>query len=193
VLFHDEHTIKLGGFSNAIKIAAGSDSDAQLLGSVQFQAPELLQGKRFNKAVDIWAFGCFVYFLYVINRDRDRDRDREIASWHSLCVDLSAIRHSKTRTICVWTWTFNKERSSFRRTFGPQYRHLVCRTTWSSSIDSWLIDWLIDWWITVKALISGTLKVNPGDRPTATQLQQHAWFSENGTAEIADFRSALLG
>jgi serine/threonine protein kinase len=80
VLFHDEHTIKLGGFSNAIKIAAGSDSDAQLLGSVQFQAPELLQGKRFNKAVDIWAFGCFVYFLYVINRDRDRDRDREIAS-----------------------------------------------------------------------------------------------------------------
>lgn len=54
--------IKLSDFSNAIVVP--SEGISGLVGTVEFMAPEMLEGKMYGCKADIWSCGATAYFLF---------------------------------------------------------------------------------------------------------------------------------
>eukprot|EP01135_Chromosphaera_perkinsii_P010022 Nk52_evm57s1992 gene=Nk52_evmTU57s1992 len=56
--------VKLGDFGFARRITEGSSKIREICGTAEFIAPEILAGKHWTKACDMWAFGVMVYNIF---------------------------------------------------------------------------------------------------------------------------------
>ena len=57
----DLNSVKLGGFSYAIKI---KDNDFEPIGNIVFSAPEMIKNIKYNENCDLWSLGVTLYYLY---------------------------------------------------------------------------------------------------------------------------------
>ena len=59
--------VKIGDFGIAKILDAGTQYAKTTAGSMIYMAPELINGKKYNNKVDIWALGCILYELCTFN------------------------------------------------------------------------------------------------------------------------------
>ena len=67
IFISSDHLIKIGDFGIS-KILDGTDYAKTFAGTYSYMAPELINGEKYSKKVDIWSLGCIIYELCTLNR-----------------------------------------------------------------------------------------------------------------------------
>ena len=67
-IFIDKDSIKIGDFGISKKLSFNDPYCKSTVGTYNYMAPEILNGKKYNNKVDIWAFGCIIYELLTFER-----------------------------------------------------------------------------------------------------------------------------
>ena len=62
-----EKEIKIGDFGVSKQLLSNKAYASTKIGTYYYMAPELLNSKKYNNKVDIWAFGCIIYELLTLN------------------------------------------------------------------------------------------------------------------------------
>jgi len=64
ILLTKERIIKIADFGLAKTLSSLSEMASTNCGTPTTIAPEILQGKKYSSACDIWSLGCILYELY---------------------------------------------------------------------------------------------------------------------------------
>ena len=68
IFINKNNKVKIGHFDNAVIIKEYNDLINELVGNVNYMAPEIEKGERYNTKVDIYSFGCIIYELFTLNK-----------------------------------------------------------------------------------------------------------------------------
>ena len=79
IFISSDHLIKIGDFGIS-KILDGTDYAKTFAGTFSYMAPELINGEKYSKKVDIWSLGCIIYELCTLNRCFDSNNIIELAN-----------------------------------------------------------------------------------------------------------------
>ena len=60
-------TVKIGDFGLSKELNNSKDYAVSEVGTLFYMAPEILNGKKYNNKVDMWALGCIIYELCTLN------------------------------------------------------------------------------------------------------------------------------
>lgn len=63
----NDNRIKIGDFGISKQLDLNNKYATTSIGTYNYMAPEVVQGKNYNNKVDIWAFGCIIYELLTLN------------------------------------------------------------------------------------------------------------------------------
>ena len=63
----NDNRIKIGDFGISKQLDLNNKYATTSIGTNNYIAPEVVQGKNYNNKVDIWAFGCIIYELLTLN------------------------------------------------------------------------------------------------------------------------------
>ena len=77
IFISSDHLIKIGDFGIS-KILDGTDYAKTFAGTYSYMAPELINGEKYSKKVDIWSLGCIIYELCTLNRCFDSNNIFEL-------------------------------------------------------------------------------------------------------------------
>ena len=66
IFISKEHKIKIGDFGIS-KQLIGTKHAKTTAGTINYMAPEILNGEKYDNKVDIWALGCIIYELCTLN------------------------------------------------------------------------------------------------------------------------------
>ena len=62
-----DYKIKIGDFGISKKLINSLKYANTGNGTYNYMAPEMINGQKYNKKVDIWALGCILYELFTLN------------------------------------------------------------------------------------------------------------------------------
>ena len=79
IFISSDHLIKIGDFGIS-KILDGTDYAKTFAGTYSYMAPELINGEKYSKKVDIWSLGCIIYELCTLNRCFDSNNILELVN-----------------------------------------------------------------------------------------------------------------
>uniref|UniRef100_A0A914IBJ5 non-specific serine/threonine protein kinase n=1 Tax=Globodera rostochiensis TaxID=31243 RepID=A0A914IBJ5_GLORO len=88
LLSADMKTAKLCDFGIAIKLPQGQRAKGRFgeAGTINYMAPEILEGREYDFKCDIWSLGCIVYELVV--RKKAFPGCQELAVFHKICSGI---------------------------------------------------------------------------------------------------------
>ncbi|CAG9825377.1 unnamed protein product [Phaedon cochleariae] len=84
VVVHHNGYLRLADFGFAKQLDS-TEKTFTFVGTAEYVAPELIQNKGYNKGVDYWAFGVFVYEL-LVGRTPFRSNDQSHISTYNLII-----------------------------------------------------------------------------------------------------------
>lgn len=102
ILIGVDGAVKLSDFSNAIVVP--SEGISGLVGTVEFMAPEMLEGRMYGCKADIWSCGATAYFLFYgehPNHTHEQKKRNSTDSTTSKVKVMQAIRSQKKRPTYV--------------------------------------------------------------------------------------------
>ena len=79
IFISSDHLIKIGDFGIS-KILDGTDYAKTFAGTYSYMAPEVINGEKYSKKVDIWSLGCIIYELCTLNRCFDSNNILELVN-----------------------------------------------------------------------------------------------------------------
>ena len=62
-----DYKIKIGDFGISKQLTNTKKYANTQNGTLQYMAPEILNGENYNKKIDIWGLGCILYELFTLN------------------------------------------------------------------------------------------------------------------------------
>lgn len=63
----NDNRIKIGDFGISKQLDLNNKYATTSIGTNNYMAPKVVQGKNYNNKVDIWSFGCIIYELLTLN------------------------------------------------------------------------------------------------------------------------------
>ena len=68
ICINENNKIKICNFDIAVILLGTSKYKNDIVGTFDYMAPELKEGKKYNNKVDIYALGCIIYELLTLNK-----------------------------------------------------------------------------------------------------------------------------
>ncbi|KAF5000364.1 hypothetical protein FGRMN_1832 [Fusarium graminum] len=181
----DDFKIKLSDMGGAYFF---DDPPKKPLTAAGLRAPELVLRGEVNRSLDIWSFGCLVFEFITGQQlfcvpwyDSDTDRDDDhITSLHSRLGPLpdDLYRHWATSR-----HYFTPDRKLYNCHLGgiPDGEEplMVEQTTMEEAFDQTKPELSEEEANQVKRLIRWILQYDPSKRPSAAEILQDPWFSQN--------------
>ncbi|KAF5671417.1 serine kinase [Fusarium heterosporum] len=152
------------------------------------RAPELVLSGEVNRSLDVWSFGCLVFELVTgqplfcvpwYDSDTDRDDDH-ILAFHSRLGALPDDLYNQWATSSQY-FTPDKELYNCHLGGVPDGGEplMVEQTTLEEAFDQAKPDLSEEEANEVKKLIRWILQYDPSKRPSAAEILQHPWFSQD--------------
>ncbi|KAL3079780.1 hypothetical protein niasHS_014062 [Heterodera schachtii] len=90
LLSEDWRTVKLCDFGIALKLADGQKAKGRFgeVGTINYMAPEILEGREYDFKCDIWSLGCIVFEL--VERKKAFPGCQELSVFHKICSGIIA-------------------------------------------------------------------------------------------------------
>lgn len=75
--------LKLADFGISVQLFENDSNIKGRIGSSNYMAPEMLEGREYDSRCDVWALGCVLYEL--VQRKRAFEGSSELAVYHKIC------------------------------------------------------------------------------------------------------------
>lgn len=90
ILIDKNDNIKICDFGGAVKIEKGKERKT-FFGTYEYMAPEIIEGRQYDKSVDIWALGILLYEMlhgYSPFRIKEKERKEEIKEYYQIYENI---------------------------------------------------------------------------------------------------------